>query len=183
MTREHRIAIARIISDIIRADNIIEESEIKLLHEYMKSYGIKRSHMEEARRMRFSDAVVTLQEADEKELPADFCSEFYDRINTIANSDNLCATREALMLVALQYCLRDFSGKDDAKGHRPYLISCAIGESSFDDLYMVYIEKHPDKRRNAELQEQFRLLVTVARLYGFNFGIPLSRIKSFINNR
>ena len=68
MTREHRIAIARIISDIIRADNIIEESEIKLLHEYMKSYGIKRSHMEEARRMRFSDAVVTLQEADEKEL-------------------------------------------------------------------------------------------------------------------
>lgn len=149
----------------------------------MKSYGIKRSHMEEARRMRFSDAVVTLQEADEKELPANFRSEFYDRINTIANSDNLCATREALMLVALQYCLRDFSGNDDAKGHRPYLISCAIGESSFDDLYMVYIEKHPDKRRNAELQEQFRLLVTVARLYGFNFGIPLSRIKSFINNR
>lgn len=37
MTGEHRIAIARIISDIIRADNIIEESEIKLLHEYMKS--------------------------------------------------------------------------------------------------------------------------------------------------
>ena len=68
----------------------------------MMSYGIKRSHMEEARRMRFSDAVVTLQEADEKELPANFRSEFYDRINTIFNP--LMLKTLGMPLVRIRLC-------------------------------------------------------------------------------
>lgn len=38
MIKEHRIAMARIISDIIIADNIIEESEIKDMKKLMSEY-------------------------------------------------------------------------------------------------------------------------------------------------
>lgn len=174
MTREHRIAIARIISDIIRADNIIEESEIRKLKESMARYGISRLYMTEARHIRFSDAVNALSR-----LPLKFRKEFYDCIAEIAVSDNVCATREALMLIALQYCLLA-DNKPQGKGKEPYLVSCAIGEASFEDLYMVYLESSYDERRNKELREQFRLLVTVARLYGFNFIYIPKLVEEFL---
>ncbi len=44
MTREQRTAMARIISDMIKADNIIEESGIKNIKKFMSDYGI--THLE-----------------------------------------------------------------------------------------------------------------------------------------
>ena len=40
MTKEQRAAMARIISDMIKADNIIEESEIKDMKKLMSEYAI-----------------------------------------------------------------------------------------------------------------------------------------------
>ena len=40
MTKEQRIAIARVVSDMIKADNIIEESEINDMKEIMSYYSI-----------------------------------------------------------------------------------------------------------------------------------------------
>ena len=40
MTKEHRTAMARIISDMIKADNIIEESEINDMKKLMSGYAI-----------------------------------------------------------------------------------------------------------------------------------------------
>lgn len=40
MTKEQRTAMARIISDMIKADNIIEESEIKDMKKLMSEYAI-----------------------------------------------------------------------------------------------------------------------------------------------
>jgi hypothetical protein len=40
-TNKQRIAIARIVSDMIKADNIIEESEIQMLNRFKELYQIK----------------------------------------------------------------------------------------------------------------------------------------------
>lgn len=53
MTREQRTAMARIISNMIKADNIIEESEIKDMKKLMSDYGITHQEMSEARKIRF----------------------------------------------------------------------------------------------------------------------------------
>jgi len=46
MTREHRTAMGRIISDMIKADNIIEKSEIKDMKKLMSEYaGIHRQRL------------------------------------------------------------------------------------------------------------------------------------------
>lgn len=166
MTKEQRTAMARIISDMIKADNIIEESEIKDMKRLMSEYAITHQEMSAARRIRFTDAVNTL-----KELPIKDRQVFFEHIYKIALSDNACVPREALLLLALQYCLietdrKTVNGKPLPK---PYLISCPTGEASFNDQYMVYLESSFDEERNAELMQHFRLLVTITRLCGFNF--------------
>ena len=166
MTREQRTAMARIISDMIKADNIIEESEIKDMKKLMSEYAITHQEMSDARKIRFTDAVNTLKELSMKERKA-----FFDHIYSIALSDNICVPREALLLMALQYCLIETDKKTDNVESlpKPYLVSCPTGEASFNDQYMVYLESGYDEERNAELKQHFRLLVTITRLCGFNF--------------
>ena len=166
MTKEQRTAMARIISDMIKADNIIEESEIKDMKKLMSEYAITHQEMNDARKIRFTDAVNTLKELSIKDRTS-----FFDHIYSIALSDNVCVPREALLLIALQYCLIE-SDKKTENGNplpKPYLISCPTGEASFNDQYMVYLESSFDEERNAELMQHFRLLVTITRLCGFNF--------------
>ena len=166
MTKEQRTAMARIISDMIKADNIIEESEIKDMKKLMSEYAITHQEMSDARKIRFTDAVNTVKELSLKERQA-----FFDHIYSIALSDNICVPREALLLIALQYCLIETERKTSNAMtiSKPYLISCPTGEASFNDQYMVYLESSYDEERNAELMQHFRLLVTITRLCGFNF--------------
>lgn len=165
MTKEQRTAIARIISDMIKADNIIEESEIRDMKRLMSEYSITHQEMSDARKLRFSDAVNILKELSIKERKA-----FFDHIYSIALSDNICVPRETLLLIALQYCLIEDKRKTDNNPlPKPYLISCPTGEASFNDQYMVYLESSYDEKRNEELKQHFRLLVTITRLCGFNF--------------
>lgn len=166
MTREQRTAMARIISDMIKADNIIEESEIRDMKLLMSKYSLNHQDMSDARKIRFSDAVNALKVLSSKERKV-----FFDDIYSIALSDNVCVPREALLLIALQYCLIENDRKTDNGKPipKPYLISCPTGEASFNDQYMVYLESDYNEEHNAELMQHFRLLVTITRLCGFNF--------------
>ena len=178
MTREQRTAIARIISDMIKADNIIEETEIKDMKILMSKYSLSHQEMSDARKIRFSDAVNTLKDLSVRERKF-----FFDDIYKIALSDNICVPREALLLIALQYCLKETNIKD-ASGNRlpqPYLISCPTGEASFNDQYIVYLESSYDQERNSELKQHFRLLVTITRLCGFNFIYIPKMVEEFRN--
>lgn len=166
MTKEQRIAMARIISDMIKADNIIEENEIVDMKKLMSKYSITQQDMSDARNVRFSEAVMVLQDMPKKDRKA-----FFDCIYNIALSDNVCVPKEALLLIALQYCLVEHDRKD-SDGNRipkPYLISCPAGETSISDQYMVYLENSFDEERNAEIMQDFKLFVTQSRLNGFNF--------------
>ncbi|MBR1411379.1 MAG: hypothetical protein IJ580_09815 [Prevotella sp.] len=132
----------------------------------MSEYSITHQEMSDARKIRFSDAVNTLKDLSIKERKT-----FFDHIYSVALSDNICVPREALLLIALQYCLIEVDKKSDngTPLPKPYLISCPTGEASFNDQYMVYLESFYDEVRNEELKQHFRLLVTITRLCGFNF--------------
>lgn len=53
MTREQRTYMARIISDMLKADNIIEASESKDMKKLMSDYGTTNQEMIEARKILF----------------------------------------------------------------------------------------------------------------------------------
>ncbi len=175
MTREQRIAIGRVISDMIKADNIIEETEIRDMKRLMSDYSWTHQDMTDARNIKFSDAVPILRELSLKDR-----KEFVSKIYGIAQSDNICVPREALLLIALKYCLLN----DDKKSsERPYLVSCATGEATLNDQYMVYIESSFDKKMNEQLEHDFRLLVMMSRLSGFNFIYIPKMVSEFQNMR
>ena len=176
MTKEQRIAMARIISDMIKADNIIEENEIVDMKKLLSKYSITQQDMSDARNVRFSEAVMVLQDMPKKDRKA-----FFDCIYNIALSDNVCVPKEALLLIALQYCLVEHDRKD-SDGNRipkPYLISCPAGETSISDQYMVYLENSFDEERNAEIMQDFKLFVTQSRLNGFNFIYRPKMVEEF----
>lgn len=179
MTHEHRTAMARIISDMIKADNIIEESEIKDMKELMAYYSLTQQDMSDARNIRFSNAVNILQELNFVERKA-----FFESVYKIAMSDNVCVPKEALLLIALQYCLIGKKQKD-TKGNsypKPYLLSCPTSEVSLNDqYYMVYLEGAYDEERNDEIKQNFELLVTRSRLNGFNFVYIPKMVEEFEN--
>lgn len=180
MTREQRIAISRIISDMIKADNIIEETEILDMKRLMVDYSLSHQDMEAARNIKFSDAVPVLRELSQNDR-----KELMKKIYGIAQSDNVCVPREALLLIALRYCLLD-DNKKDTEGRplpKPYLVSCATGEATLNDQYMVYIESSYDKEINEQLERNFRLLVTLSRLSGFNFIYIPKMVSEFQNMR
>lgn len=166
MNKDQRTAMARIISDMIKADNIIEENEIKDMKMLMSKYSITQQDMSNARNIKFSEAVMILQNTSKKERQI-----FFDCIYKIALSDNVCVPKEALLLIALQYCLVDIDRKvfDGNKIPKPFLISCPTNESSISDQYMVYLENTYDEKRNTEIMRDFKLLVTQSKLNGFNF--------------
>ncbi len=98
MTQEQRTAMARNISDMIKADNVIEEREIKDMKNLMSEYAITHQEVSDARKIRFADAVNTL-----KELPMKGRQAFFDDIYSIALRGNDCIPHEVLPLIALQY--------------------------------------------------------------------------------
>lgn len=161
MTKEQRIAIARIICDMIKADNIIEEKEITDMKLLLSKYNITQQDMSDARFIRFSEAVTILQEIPRRERKM-----IFDHIYKIALSDNVCVPKEVMLLMALQYCLVD---NDQERGNKPYLISCQTGEATLSDQYMVYLESVYHSERNEEIKQNFKLLQLQARLSGFNF--------------
>ena len=147
MTKEQRIAISRVISDMIKADNIIEETEIQDMKQLMSDYSLTRQDMEAAQNIKLSDAIPVL-----RVLPKKVREELVNKIYGIAQSDNVCVPREALLLIALKYCLLDEEKKqkDGKPLPKPYLVSCATGEATLNDQYMVYIESKFDKGMNDE---------------------------------
>lgn len=175
MTHDQRTALARIISDMIRADNIIEESEIRDMKSFISRYSITQTEMSDARNMRFSEAITILQELSLKER-----HDVFDCIYKMALSDNICVPKEVLLLMALKYCL---VGGDRSVGssklQKPYLISCPTGESSMNDQYMVYLESDYDEQLNNEIQKNFELLVTRAHINGFNFVYIPKMVEEF----
>lgn len=175
MTREQRTAIARVISDMIKADSIIEETEIRDMKRLMSEYSLTHQDMIDARNIKFSDAIPILSELSLK-VRKEFVTKIYD----IARSDNICVPREALLLIALKYCLLN-DGKKSSD--RPYLVSCATGEATLNDQYMVYIESSYDREMNEQLEQYFRLLVTLSRLSGFNFIYIPKMVAEFKNMR
>ena len=97
MTKEQRIAISRVISDMIKADNIIEETEIQDMKQLMSDYSLTRQDMEAAQNIKLSDAIPVL-----RVLPQKVREELVNKIYGIAQSDNVCVPREALLLIALK---------------------------------------------------------------------------------
>lgn len=98
LERVQRIALARILSDLIEADFIVEEKEMNFLEETISKDGfnISESMLVEAKRMDFAKAMSIL-----KELDGETREELVDTLRNLSLSDGTCVPLEAVLI----YCV------------------------------------------------------------------------------
>jgi hypothetical protein len=169
-TNKQRIAIARIVSDMIKADNIIEESEIQMLNRFKELYQIDSATLYEARRIKFSTAVQDLATLDD-----DKKIELFNILHDVALADNVCVPREALLLLALQYTLgivpdptRPGTWKiTPTNGIK--LIACPTGDNTITTQYVIYIEGQYNAIINRNIRQNLEHSVLKLREWGFDF--------------
>ena len=100
MKKDEKIAIVRILSDLIKADSIIDSGEIDQYMLLRDKYSINDNIEISATQITFADAIKFLSKSDEI-LRQDFFSDCSD----ITISDGFCARSEALLMIALHKML------------------------------------------------------------------------------
>ena len=155
--RRQRIAIARILSDLIKSDNIIEKEEIKQYNQIIKQLEIKQDELVEAQDIRLSHAMNTLKglEGEERQVMSNL-------LHKLANADAACVAREALIILSFKLMLDDTDGKYE-------LMSCDTHGSYTNDKYVIYIESEDTPSLQDEITEEYEHITNLLRLWKYDF--------------
>ena len=158
MTSNQKIALARVMTDLIKADDIIDMSEMEFLFKMRERYKIDTEHMIAAQKTDFGAAVNILKELTEPEL-----KELLIHLQGLMVSDGYCAPEEAMLILALDYCLNP--------KHKHYckLISTSITNISIDQKNIVYTETKYDEETNEQLKKSWRSLKNDFGMAGLRF--------------
>lgn len=159
MTHDQKVAIARIVSDLIKADNVIEVKEMIALAKIDEEYKIRPEHKVEAQRCSFSMALNQLKDSLTKKEK----SELLEILSSLSKADDSCVPREALLLLAIKYSF-DFETKNLVN-----TFACDLKNSTLNDFFVVYVESEYDEEYNEELEENFDDICDILSNCGFDF--------------
>jgi len=95
-----KAAIFRLLSDIIKLDNIISPKEIELMDKTIEKYEITSHDIKIASYMTISEAIDLIANAKEK-----LKNDVYDILYNSIRSDDYCSREEATLLHAIKECL------------------------------------------------------------------------------
>lgn len=164
--REERIAIARIISDLIEADFIVEEDEMESFDKIRneKDFNITMSMLSEAKTKTFAEAVNTLKalrDTNKKKL-------IKEKLYEMSLSDGTCVPLEALQIMAVKYALEG----------RGQVFSIPSGSSFIENMKVLYIENENNTETDVYIRSHYRAISNEFRLAGFNFVIYLKSLRT-----
>lgn len=158
MTNNQKTAIVRIVSDLIKADNILDFSEMKFLEMIRGKYNIDDTHLVAAQKIDFGLAVKYVSELPENEI-ADLLAE----MRILTRADGNCCPAEALLIMALDYCL------DSERNTYCKLITTNVTSISISKCNIVYTESQYDEETNEKIRENFRTIMDLFTVAGLNF--------------
>lgn len=152
-----RIAIARILSDLIKSDSIIEQVEIDVYNKVISDFGISNDELVAAQNITLSQAMN-----DAKGLTSDDKKQLRDSLIETANADNACVAREALIMLTLNLVLDDEDDKYE-------LLSYDTHGSYTNDKYVIYIEGDEYPTINEEILTRYEHITNLLKLWKFDF--------------
>ena len=157
MKQREKIAIVRILTDLVKSDTVIDMREIELFGEICNSYNIDGSAvLAEAQNITLADAVNEL-----KGLSAAKRQILVSHLERLALADGKCESSEALLVLALRYVLE--SGGGD-------IIDCSTGElDNIEPFTVFYVESDYDEGTNDVIKANYRTIDNELRLAGFDF--------------
>lgn len=159
MLKGHKVAIARIFADLIKADRIIDTGEMECWHSICDKYGIDCEVKIEASGVSFATAVNAICESGVNGLKEDLLNDC--RAMTV--SDGFCAHSEALLMIALIGML------DTNPPFRGEVYSIPRSSFNIDIATALYIENEYDPETNNAILLQYRTIFKELQLAGFHF--------------
>ena len=156
MRREEKISIVRILSDLIKADSIINYGEVEHYMLLREKYSICNDDEIAATKITFADAINILAESDDK-LKSAVLSDCLD----MAVSDGFCARSESLLLIALKNKLLSDDGVE--------VISIPKPVFNIESATVLYIESRFEKKVNDVISHSYRTIFKECKIAGFNF--------------
>lgn len=158
MKKSEKAALFRVLTDLIKADAIIDAGEMEHYAILKSKYSITKEDEIDGLKLTLSDALDCLTESDKSlksSILAD-CSE-------MTVSDGFCARSEALLMIAINKML----GLDDLDGIQ--VISTLKHKFNIADSSILYVESEYDEDVNSIIQSSYRLVFKESQIAGFNF--------------
>lgn len=159
MLKTHKIAIARIFDDLIKADRIVDTGEMECWKNFSGKYALDREVRIAARDMSFADALNEICNSGVKGLKEDLLGDC--RAMTV--SDGFCAHSEALIMMALIIL---FDSRSPFSGE---VISIPRANFNVDMATALYIETDHDSATNDAIRRDYRNIFKEFQLAGFHF--------------
>ena len=153
----YRVAIARILSDLIKSDKIIEKSEITLFNTLQEQFGITQQDRIEAQSITITHAMTCVRDLDDEKKQI-----LQQALLQTAKADNQCVAKEALILLALKYILADTDGKYE-------VLSCDTRGSYIEDKFIMYIESDEYEDINDDILCDLDSICDKLSLWNFDF--------------
>ncbi len=165
LDRECRIAFARIITDLIEADFVVEADEMQFFERIISKDGlsISDSMLVEAKKMDFEKALSVL-----KGLDSDDRMQIVDTLKQLSMSDGVCVPLEAILIFAVEQVLMN-----DAMVH-----SIPQSGINIDNLKVIYIENE-ESLTGEQIEVNLPSIVSEFKLAGFDFVYIPSLIRDF----
>ncbi len=157
MRHHQKIAIARLISDLIKSDDVICREEIALYNRIVNNFSISPDELYEAQFISQAEAMHYIAK-----MPTDEQKRIFTILHKAAYSDNLCVSKEALLLLTLKLILHD---KED----KYHIFSTKSNNLQNNEKYIVYIESDYMHAINDEIVQQYDAISNLVHLWKFEF--------------
>ena len=96
MNKIEKISVARVVSDLITADSVIDSREMEIFSLVKEAYHLTEECLCDARHITFSEAVNTLSLMDREDKEA-----LLEVFRKITLADSMCNKDEALLMISL----------------------------------------------------------------------------------
>lgn len=159
MLKEHKVAIARIFADLIKADRIVDTGEMECWRNICNKYAIDKDVRIEAREVSFADALNVICNSGVQGLKEDLLGD----CRSMTISDGFCAHSEALLMIALTTML------ESGQPFRGDVISIPRASFNIDIATALYIENEFDPETNEAIKVHYRSIFKEFQLAGFHF--------------
>ena len=157
MRHKQRIAISRLISDLIKSDEVICREEIAAYNKIIRLFDISSDELFEAQQFTMEEAIHSLQHMPDEEQ-----ERLFNILSSAVSTSYGCVAREALLLLAISHCLND---KDD----KYTLLSTENKGMRTDDKYVIYLESDYMPVINEEILEHYDAIANLLQLWNFEF--------------
>lgn len=174
MKQDEKVALVRIMTELVKSDTVICRSEMAVFDEICESYKIdKEEALAKAHSITLAEAVKRLKSVqnDSDEDGKTEMSQIMGILERLSLADGACESSEALLITALRIVLsNDGEGEVDC--------SCDVLDN-IAPFTVFYVESEYDTEINNEIIENYRLIEREFKLAGFEFVYIPKRAESF----